>query len=77
MDPLTHWETYRRRPAIAFECGAEDRHVPPDGALRFRDALREAYAEAPDRLRVHLHPGVKHASTEPMWANSLEWFASH
>ncbi len=77
IDPLTHLAAYRRRPAIAFECGAEDRHVPPEGALRFQEALRETYRVTPDRLRVTLHPGVKHASTEPMWVRSLEWLTSH
>jgi len=77
FDPLTHLEAYRRRPAISFECGADDRHVPPQGALRFQEELRETYRAVPDRLRVTLHPGVKHASTEPMWIHSLEWLAPH
>jgi uncharacterized protein len=43
LDPLTHVEAYARGPAIAFECGADDTHVPADGAQRFRAALGEAY----------------------------------
>lgn len=77
LNPMTHLESYRRRPAISFECGAEDRHVPPEGALRFQEELRETYSETPDRLRVTLHPGVKHASTELMRTNSLDWLGSH
>ncbi len=77
LNPLTHLEAYRRRPALAFECGADDRLVPPEGALHFQEELRETYRAAPNRLRVTLHPGVKHASTEPMWTRSLGWLASH
>jgi len=77
FNPLTHLEAYQRHTAISFECGAEDRHVPPEGVLRFQEELRETYCETPDRLRVTLHPGVKHASTELMRTNSLDWLASH
>ena len=45
-------------PWQTFECGADDTHVPPDGALRFRDALAEAYPHAAASVRVTLHPGT-------------------
>jgi dienelactone hydrolase len=76
LNPATHPEGFRRMPAIAFECGAEDRHVPPDGASAFRDALREAYRSHPDRIRVTLHPGAGHTTTVAMWANCLEWLCA-
>jgi uncharacterized protein len=41
LDPLTHVENYAHGPAILFECGAEDVHVPPDGAQRFAAAVGE------------------------------------
>jgi len=77
LDPLTHPERYRHMPAIAFECGAEDQHVPADGALRFQEALRETYHSCPDRLRVTLHPGAGHTTTEAMWRNCLQWILAH
>jgi dienelactone hydrolase len=77
INPLTHLAAYESRPAMSFECGAEDRHVPPEGALRFQEELRKTYREVPNRLRVTLHPGVKHASTDPMWSRSLEWLTAH
>jgi uncharacterized protein len=40
LDPLTHLHAYAHGPVISFECGADDTHVPPDGALRFQAALR-------------------------------------
>jgi fermentation-respiration switch protein FrsA (DUF1100 family) len=47
-------------PAITFECGEDDAHVPSDGALRFQTALRTAHPAAGDRVRVAVHPGVGH-----------------
>jgi dienelactone hydrolase len=77
INPLTNLSGYADCPAITFECGAEDDHVPPDGALRFQTALGQTYLEQPDRLRVNLHPNVGHQEIPAMWHNSLEWFLTH
>jgi dienelactone hydrolase len=77
INPLTNLNGYAHCPAITFECGAEDDHVPSDGALRFQTALQQTYLEQPDRLRVTLHPNIGHHSTPAMWHNSLEWFLTH
>ena len=77
--PLTHIDAYERGPAIAFECGAEDAHVPPDGALRFRAALHEAYPRAAERVRVSVHPGVSHMNggrSEVLLRRCLTWLSS-
>lgn len=71
INPLTNLSGYARCPAMTFECGADDVHVPPDGAQRFQGALQETYRSHPDRIRVNLHPGVGHASTPAMWQNCL------
>lgn len=75
FNPMSHLDAYSHCPAIAVECGADDRHVPPDGALRFQAALRKTYGLCPDKLQVNLHAGVGHQSTVEMWQNSLAWFA--
>lgn len=72
-NPHTHLARYEHCPAITFECGALDDHVPPDGALRFRDALTRTYSASPDRLRVNLHQGVGHEFTDEMWSNCVQW----
>jgi dienelactone hydrolase len=78
MDPLTHLDAYARRPAMTFECGADDDHVPADGALRFREALLAGpYGEAGERIRVNLYPGVGHEYTPHMWDHCLAWFQQH
>ncbi len=75
LNPLTHMESYAHRPAITFECGADDFHVPPDGALRFQTALADCYGDQKEKLRVSLHEGVGHRPSEAaMWANCKAWF---
>jgi dienelactone hydrolase len=75
--PMTNLAHYRlHQPAIAFHCGAVDTQVPPEAALRFRQALAADYGEASEpgpaalapggeRLQVVLHDGFGHASIPP------------
>lgn len=72
-NPLTNPASYQHRPAITFECGEIDRQVPPDGAIRFADALRATYADSPERLVVNLHAGVAHSFSDAMWRRALDW----
>jgi dienelactone hydrolase len=76
LDPITHLDAYARGPAIAFENGAEDTHIPLDGAIRFRDALRTAHPNLTDRVRVTAHPGVDHldgAQDKTLLNRGLDW----
>jgi dienelactone hydrolase len=75
LDPVTHTERYSRAPAVLFENGAVDDHVPPDGARRFAAKLAPCYAGRAERLLVREHAGVGHAFTDAMWQNALAWFA--
>jgi dienelactone hydrolase len=77
INPLTNLSSYAHRPAINFECGADDAHVPADGALRFRTALAGVYTGAMERLRVTLHPGVKHEFTPAMLENCIGWLKKY
>jgi uncharacterized protein len=60
LDPCRNLDAYARGPAIAFECGGDDTHVPPEGALRFKAALEGAHPAAGKRVRVTVHPGLDH-----------------
>ncbi|ARJ06994.1 hypothetical protein GCM10010988_23430 [Cnuibacter physcomitrellae] len=60
LDPMTHPGGYAHGPAIAFELGADDTHVPPEAATRFREALRAAAPLAAERMRVTEHAGLDH-----------------
>jgi uncharacterized protein len=77
LDPITHLDAYARGPAIAFECGADDTHVPASGAQRFQAALSEAYPHVAERVRVSMHPGVGHldgARSAALKQNCMAWF---
>ena len=73
-NPLTHLDAYRHKPAIAFQSGAEDKQVPPDGGVRFVAALQSIYAGNLDRLVVNQQPDTPHRFTPEMLANSMAWF---
>jgi dienelactone hydrolase len=78
LNPLTHLAAFAHGPAISFICGEQDTHVPPDGALRFQTALREAYPVAGDHVQVHLIAGMGHRDfthSQPWWADCLAWLA--
>jgi dienelactone hydrolase len=60
LDPMLHVDRYLRGPAIAFESGDEDTHVPPDSAERFKERLTERDPEAGSRVRVTRHAGLDH-----------------
>ena len=76
-NPLTHLQLYAHRPAIAFQSGAADKQVPPDGGTRFVTALKPLYAEVAERLVVNLEPDVPHRFTPRMLDDSIQWFAKH
>jgi alpha-beta hydrolase superfamily lysophospholipase len=76
LNPITHLEAYERDVAIAFLCGAADRHVPAEAATRFCAALRSRDPGAADRVRVELYEGLGHleaASDERLYSAALEW----
>lgn len=76
LDPLTHPDAFSRGPAIAFECGEQDSHVPADGARRFKSALKAAGQQ----VRVTIHPGVGHVDavqSPELHQRCLDWFVQH
>jgi len=78
LDPMTHLDRYARGPAIAFECGGDDFHVPAQAALQFKDALAAAHPDAAERVRVTVHPGISHfdaVQDAGLHRRCLEWFA--
>ncbi len=71
FNPLTHLDRYTHCPHISFQNGAEDEQVPPDGSLRFRDALRQShYRYCPERIDAILHPDITHQTCDAMWQNT-------
>jgi dienelactone hydrolase len=60
LDPMRHLERYRAGAAISFELGGDDHHIPTANARAFVDALLDAHAMPPERLRINVHPGLDH-----------------
>lgn len=76
LDPITHLDAYARGPAIAFENGATDAHIPLDGAIRFQDSWHAAYPALTDRVRVTAHPEVGHldgGQNRVLLDRAIEW----
>jgi dienelactone hydrolase len=70
LNPLTNVASYAHRPRIHFICGEEDRHVPPDGALRFQAASADPSVE------VTLIPGMTHSGagdSARWWPECRQW----
>lgn len=78
LNPATHLHSYARGPAIAFELGANDTHVPPASAFAFRDALEASAPAAAGRMRVTKHDGLDHlgaARDQCVVSAALDWMA--
>lgn len=73
-NPLSNLDRFAHCPAMAFECGDDDRQVPPDGAEPFCTALAETYHDCPKRLRVTRHADVAHRFADVMWSAAMDWF---
>ena len=77
MNPSTRPSAYDHRPALLFECGEDDDHVPPDGAMAFQAALADVYGDAQHKVRVRLHPETGHETTSAMRDNCVRWLLQH
>jgi dienelactone hydrolase len=58
LDPITHLDNFVHRPAILFEHGGSDDHVPGEAAHRFAAALNGDSAD--DVIVVHETDGLGH-----------------
>lgn len=50
LDPITHLEHFAHGPAILFEAGRDDDHVPVEAARRFADAVENVTVRVTERL---------------------------
>jgi len=78
LDPMTNLARFAHGPAIRFELGAADTHVPPGSAFAFVDALRTVAPEAAKRVQVIAHDGLGHldaARDEAVLDAAITWLA--
>ena len=72
------WTPTGTRRRSASRTGRSTGRCPPDGSVRFVEALRrEIYAGCPERIEAVLHSGVAHAFEDAQWRGSLAWFRRH
>jgi dienelactone hydrolase len=77
LDPLTHVQAYCRNLHMRFLCGAEDSHVPADGAQRFRDAFSGKAGMA--EVTVDLVSGLGHmaaARDDALYDSARDWLTA-
>ncbi len=78
LDPTANLARFVHGPAILFELGAADTHVPPGSALAFVDALRAGAPDAAARVQVVAHEGMGHldaAQDEAVLSDAIAWLA--
>jgi hypothetical protein len=76
LDPMAHLERYHRGPAISFELGDADHHIPQANARAFVEALRQIDPEAAAGLRIRTYPGLDHfevTSDEVALRSAIDW----
>lgn len=80
LNPMTHLERYINRPPMRLTLGAEDRHIPPENAERFKRELAKLSPEAAARIEIVYVPGP-HADhvdilnrKDEWWPDMLDWW---
>lgn len=57
LNPITHLERYIDGPPMRLTLGAEDKHIPPENAERFKRELAALSPEAAKRIGIVYVPG--------------------
>jgi len=60
LNPITHPEQFAHGPAILFESGQDDTHIPVEAAHRFATALAKHSPTSGENITVHVADGLAH-----------------
>ena len=60
LDPITHPQHFAHGPAILFESGQDDDHVPVKAAHRFAQALARQSPRATETITIRVTEGLAH-----------------
>ncbi|MBW4080668.1 alpha/beta hydrolase [Paenibacillus sp. S150] len=80
LNPMTHLERYLNGPQMRLTLGAEDKHIPPENAERFKRELARLSPEAADGVGLVYIPGPKADHIHIMdrkdewWPDLLRWW---
>ncbi len=58
---------------LLMQHGTLDETVPVEGVIALEERLQPAYAQAPERLRLELSPGLGHVYLDDMERRAVEW----
>ena len=73
-NPSTNIEKYAHKPAITFESGEHDKHVPASDANAFCEQLLTRFPGISINVTIH---SAGHSLSDGMWENSKAWFKQH
>ncbi|WP_438431604.1 alpha/beta hydrolase [Gorillibacterium sp. sgz500922] len=80
FNPITHLDRYVDGPPMRLTLGAEDRHIPPENAERFKRELGRLSGESADRIELVYVPAPQadHADVirrkAEWWPSLLDWW---
>ncbi len=73
-NPSTNVGSFSNLPAVSFEMGAKDLHIPVEGAREFVHRLKREYDGVDARIVEH---DCGHEFYPAMWSNAKFWFNEH
>ena len=71
-NPATHISRYSHLPAITFESGLDDFHIPASDAVAFVQELKRQHPQIEAQVVLH---DAGHTLSASMWSNAMSWFA--
>ncbi len=74
LNPLTLLPDTLPPRSLLMLHGTEDTVVTPDGVIALEKSLRPLYAAIPERLELHLYPGLGHDYPDDMLLRTRAWF---
>ena len=77
LNPLTLLPQVQPPRPLLMLHGTDDAVVSPDGVIALEKSLRPLYASFPERLELHLYPGLGHDYPDDMLYCTCKWFARY
>ncbi len=76
LDPMDKLRSFAPKPLLIL-LGADDTFAYKFGSMDLYRQLAPSYREHPERLKLHIYPGVAHDVTREMAGEACEWFAQY
>jgi dienelactone hydrolase len=63
--------------ALLIQLGREDIHFNQERVVKFHRDLETLYQDAPEKLELVVHEGVRHKFIPPMWEHAKKWLQKY